>query len=91
MRRINEIQGPCDVAAEAHWHSPYIMQRPLMGENRVMVRSGAYKVLDDFGQQIGGYEGITDFPTIIFNPEKREMTTFMALEPAVKYLEKLRS
>ena len=32
MRRIMEIQGPCDVAGSAHLHNPFYMERHLMGE-----------------------------------------------------------
>lgn len=90
MRRINEIQGPCDVAAEAHLHNGYTMQRHLMGEYRVMLRSGSYKVWDQFAQKIGGYKGKPGIPVVIMFPDKREVVDIMGLDRAIKVLRGVR-
>jgi hypothetical protein len=90
MRRIMETQGPCDVAAEAHYHNPYTLQRGLMGANRVMLRSGSYKMWDDFGQQIGGYVGQRGIPVVIIFPEEHKMIDIVNLDDAITVLNGLR-
>ncbi len=90
MRRIMEIQGPCDVAAEAHLHNGYIMTRHMMGEYRVMLRSGTYKVWDEFGQKLAGYKGKPSVPVIIMSPDKHVMRTELFLDDAIEVLEALR-
>lgn len=90
MRRINEIQGPCDVAGEAHLHNGYIMERHLMGEYRVMVRTGSYKVWDEYAQKIGGHKGKPGVPVIIMFPDRRELLPVMGLDRAVKVLRGVR-
>jgi hypothetical protein len=89
MRRIMEIQGPCDVACSAHLHNPYYMDRHLMGEYRIMARSGSYKVWDEFGQKLAGYKGKAGIPVIILFPDKKKMIPLM-LDEAIDVLEALR-
>ncbi len=89
MRRIMEIQGPCDVACSAHLHNPYYMDRHLMGEYRIMARSGSYKIWDEFGQKLAGYKGKPGIPVIILFPDKKKMIPLM-LDEAIDVLEVLR-
>lgn len=90
MRRINEIQGPCDVAAEAHLHNGYIMQRHLMGQYRIMLRTGSYKVMDEFGQKLAGYEGLPAVPVVIMFPDRHQMIGELHLDRAIEILNSLR-
>lgn len=89
MRRIMEMQGPCDVAASAHLHNPYFMERHLMGEFRIMLRSGSYKIWDEFGQKLAGYKGKAGVPVIIIFPDSKRMIPLM-LEEAIPVLKALR-
>lgn len=90
MRRIMEIQGPCDVAAEAHLHNPYVMERHLMGEFRYFIRSGSYKVWDEHGQQLAGYKGKPGVPIIIMFPDEHKLLGFRDLEKGIAVLKSLR-
>ncbi len=90
MRRINEIQGPCDVAAEAHLHNPYTMFRHLMGDYRIMMRSGSYKVWDEYGQKLAGYKGKPGVPVVIMFPETHRMIPITHLDDAIPILSGLR-
>ena len=90
MRRINELQGPCDVAAEAHLHNDFIMMRPLMGEYRVLMRSGTYKVWDDHCQKQAGWKGYPQFPMVIMSPHKRELVVAHSIDAGIKILKGLR-
>jgi hypothetical protein len=89
MRRIMEIQGPCDVACSAHLHNPYYMDRHLMGEYRIMARSGSYKMWDEFAQKLAGYKGKAGVPVIILFPHKKQMIPLM-LDEAIDVLSVLR-
>lgn len=90
MRRIMELQGPCDVAAEAHLHNGYVMKRHIMGEYRVMLRSGSYKIWDEFGQRLAGYEGKPAVPVIIMFPERHRLIEELFLDDGIKILGELR-
>lgn len=91
MRRIMEIQGPCDVAAEAHLHNPYVMERHLMGEYRFFMRSGSYKVWDEHSQQIAGYKGKPGAPMIIMFPGEHKMLGFRDFKQGLDVLRILRA
>lgn len=91
MRRIMEIQGPCDIAAEAHLHNPYCMERHLMGEYRYFIRSGSYKVWDEHGQKLAGYKGKPGVPVIIMYPNEHKLLGFRDLEKGIEVLNALRS
>lgn len=86
MRRLMEIQGPCDVAAEAHFHNPYIMTREIAGEMRVLARSGSYKVWDDYGQQLAGYKGTPGVPVIIIWPDQHKVLALPDLREGIEVL-----
>lgn len=90
MRRINELQGPCDVAAEAHLHNGYVMQRHLMGQYRIMLRCGSYKVNDEYGQKLAGYQGLPTVPVVIMFPGEHRMIAQLHLDNAIEILGSLR-
>ena len=90
MRRIMEVQGPCDVAAEAHLHNGYTLKRHLMGEYRIMLRCGTYKIWDEFGQKIAGYKGKPAVPVVIMFPDRHTMIDELFLDDAIQILEGLR-
>lgn len=90
MRRINELQGPCDVAAEAHLHNGYVMKRNLMGQYRIMLRCGTYKVWDEYGQKLAGYQGMPAVPVVIMFPDKHLMMEELLLDNAIEILKNLR-
>ena len=89
MRRIMEVQGPCDVACVAHLHNPYCQQRHLMGEQRVFMRTGSYKIWDEHGQKNAGYKGKVGIPCVILFPDEKEMIP-LYLPQAIKLLKVLR-
>lgn len=91
MRRISEMQGPCDVAAEAHLHNPYTMMRHLMGQYRIMLRSGSYKIWDEFGQKLAGYKGKPGVPVVILFPGTHKMIPITHLDDAIDVLRGLRA
>ncbi len=91
MRRIMETQGPCDVAAEAHLHNGYVMKRYMMGEYRIMLRCGTYKIWDEFGQKLAGYKGEPAVPVVIMFPDRHTLIGELFLDDAIEILRGLRS
>ena len=90
MRRIMEIQGPCDVAAEAHLHDPFVYDGHVMGEYRVLLRSGSYKLFDEYGQKLAGYKGKWGVPVIIMFPNEKRIIPFRDLDDGIRVLNSLR-
>ncbi len=90
MRRLMEVFGPCDVASEGHLHNPYTTMKFLMGQDRVLLRSGSCKVWDGYGQQGGFGEGIPGVPVVIFYPTEHRMLQFTHIKPAIEVLKSLR-
>jgi len=90
MRRIMEIQGPCDVAAEAHLHDPFVYDGHVMGEYRVLLRSGSYKLFDEYGQKLAGYKGKRGVPLMIMYPDRKMILPFRDLDYGIEVLNSLR-
>jgi hypothetical protein len=90
MRRMWDMKGEFDVAGSAHLHTPYRMQRPLGGKNRVLFRSGSYKIFDEYGQKLAGYEGMMGIPVVILWPDTHKMEA-LYLDEAITMLKALRS
>ena len=90
MRRIMEIQGPCDVAAEAHLHDPFVYDGHVMGEYRVLLRSGSYKLFDEYGQKLAGYKGKWGVPVIIMFPDEKRIIPFRDLDDGIRVLNSIR-
>jgi peptidyl-tRNA hydrolase len=91
QRNFMNEYGPCDVIAFAHKHYCDMQQLQRMGENVIYLRSGGYKVYDEFGQKLAGYEAIHGVPMVIYFPDKKQTIPFRNLEDGVKMLEMLRA
>lgn len=90
MRRINEIQGPCDVAAVAHLHNVYVMARHLMGQMRYMARTGSYKIWDEYGQKLAGYKAKMGVPVFIMYPNEHRLKACWNLRDGIEALNEAR-
>lgn len=86
QRRMMEIYGPADFGVLAHLHNPEVNQRHLMGAYRWLVRSGSYKVWDEFGQKIGGYKGKPGVPVLIFYPGEKRIEGYRDLRAGIEAL-----
>ena len=83
--------GPCDVFMLAHKHFFDLQQTRRMGKDVIYGRSGSYKMYDEFGQKLAGYEGIYGVPVLIFFPTVREIIPVRSLDVAVDMLARLRA
>lgn len=90
QRRMMEIYGPADFAVLAHLHNPEINERHFMGEYRWFVRSGSYKVWDEYGQKIGGFKGKPGVPVLIFYPGERRIDGYKDLKAGIEALRNAR-
>ena len=86
---VNEF-GHCDVVAFAHKHFCELQHTKRMGEETIYLRSGTYKLYDEFGQKLAGYEGIHGVPVVILFPDRKEMIPIKSLETAAEMLKELR-
>lgn len=86
---INEF-GHCDIVAVAHKHFCELHHTKRMGEETVYLRSGTYKLYDEFGQKLAGYEGMYGVPVVILFPDRKEMIPIKSLETATEMLRDLR-
>lgn len=86
QRRLMEIYGPVDFACLAHLHNPEIGQRNLMGAMRWFLRSGSYKIWDEFGQKIGGFKGMPGVPVLILYPNQKRIDGFIDLQTGIDAL-----
>lgn len=81
---------PADVIAIAHKHFPMQEKRPRwMGRKDVVnVRGGSYYRWDDFGQKIGGYEGIAGVPIVLLYPDEKRAVPFYGrdMNKALRFL-----
>ena len=94
-RNAFEQLYPADVIAFAHKHTPAMEKRPRWGGRKdiVNVRGGSYYRWDDFGQKIGGYEGIAGIPLTILYPNEKKVLPFYGrdLDVALRTLKNERS
>ena len=83
--------GACDVFVLAHKHCFGLQRTRRMGKDVVYRRRGCYKVYDEFGQKLAGYEAIYGVPVLIFFPDRHEIIPIRPLDVAVDMLRRLRT
>ena len=63
-----------------------------MGRNDVVfVRSGTYKIIDEFGQKLNGYKGTYGLPVIVLYPKEKRFVPFIDFTTGIKFLMNERS
>ena len=53
------------------------------------MRSGSYKLYDEYGQKLAGYEGAYGIPSAILYPDKRLMIPFRNISDAVNIFKRI--
>jgi len=91
QRRLLDEKGIADVFAVAHLHYPDLQQVRRHGRDVAYIRSGSYKVYDEYGQKLNGYEGAEGVPMVIYFPDRHEILPFKNLHRGIEYLTYLRS
>lgn len=85
---VNEF-GQCDIVGTAHKHFCELQHTSRMGEETIYLRSGTYKVYDEFGQKLAGYIGARGIPSCILYPDRKLIIPFKYLDDAVRVFEKI--
>jgi hypothetical protein len=86
QRALLDTFGVCDEIALAHKHFPDMQMLDRQGQKVIYIRSGSYKVLDDFGQQIAGYVGKIGVPITVIYPDRHHLVPFSELEDGIRFL-----
>lgn len=90
QRRLLQAFGPADVIAIAHKHFPDMQVLEQMEQQVIYIRSGSYKIYDEFGQKIGGYKGKVGVPVVVIFPNEKKLVPFRNLEDGISYLKSVR-
>jgi hypothetical protein len=87
QRRRCERKGGYDLVSIAHLHYPEINQKPFMGrESTIFVRSGTYKIYDEYAQRLDQLKGTYGVPATVFYPKEKKMVPFIDFNAAIKFL-----
>jgi hypothetical protein len=90
QRRLLDAFGPCDVICVAHKHYPDMQQLDRMEQKVIYLRSGSYKIYDEFGQQLGGYKGKIGVPVVVLFPSEKKIVPFRELRDGITFLKAVR-
>lgn len=91
QKRQVDMEGGADVVAHAHFHVPHLEHVRKAGRDFVALRSGSYKIWDEYGQQLAGYKGEIGIPIVVFYPDKHEIVPFKDFNRGIEYLLAVRS
>lgn len=86
---INDF-GVCDVVAVAHKHYCEVYDTRKQKQDTIHLRSGSYKLYDEFGQKLAGYEGMYGIPIVILFPDKHLALPFRDFQTGLEMLKALR-
>lgn len=95
VKRLFEQESPFDIGIIAHHHIPAIEQVNRWSgkykRNIICIRTGSYKINDEWARAHGFDGGQIGVPTVVFYPNKKHMVPFWKIEDAVKYLKSINS
>lgn len=78
-----------DVIALAHLHEPMLSVQYQRGKDVVWLRSGAYKIHDEYALS-KGYKSQYGVPVVVFFPDERKLIPFADFDEGVRYLNSIR-
>ena len=78
-----------DVIALAHLHEPNVSIQQQRGQDVVWLRSGAFKLVDEYALS-KGYKSCYGVPIVVFFPGTRKMVPFLDFDEGVRYLRMVR-
>jgi hypothetical protein len=91
QRKQIETFGEANIVALAHLHYPDVEQRIFQGNDVAFIRSGTYKIFDEFGQKLNGYKGTYGIPIVILYPREKRFVAIKDFDMAIKFLVNERS
>jgi len=80
--------GECDfdVGVAEHHHEPNIGTFNAHGQRKIWVRTGTYKVYDEYARTKGFYGQSPETPVVIFWPDEKRYHPILGLREAIDYL-----
>lgn len=90
QRRLWEAVAGADVVVLGHMHFADLGHQQRGGQDTIWLRSGTYKVDDDYGQQRVGLPADPRMPMVVFWPDRRQMAPFLDFRLGLDYLQYLR-
>ncbi len=90
QRRLLDAFGPSDVIALAHKHYPDLQMPQKMKQKVIFLRSGSYKVYDEYGQKLAGYQAEFGVPVVVIFPEEKRLVPFRELRDGITFLKAVR-
>lgn len=78
------------VIALAHFHDPHVYQHEQKGRDVVWLRSGSYKVKDEWSES-KGFRPSYGVPIVVFFPDEHKMVSFKDFDEGVRYISAVRA
>jgi hypothetical protein len=89
-RSLFDNRWPVDVLAVAHHHVKQVLHgtrwEGKYKKEVLYIRTGAYKIDDDYSELEGFGKGQMGCPMVVLDPNKRRMIPFFNLEDGIEYL-----
>ena len=79
-----------DVIAFGHIHTNEVHEKSAGGNDTIWLRTGSYKITDDFSQWIGGYMADPRVPMVVFWPGTRKKIGFRDIRDGIVFLNAIR-
>jgi len=90
QRRLWEAVAGADIVALGHMHFTDLQQQLRGGTDTIWLRSGTYKLDDDFGQQKVGLPADPRMPLVVCWPDRKKLVPFADFHDGLDYLAYLR-
>lgn len=85
-RRTADDIGGADIIVEGDRHDPWLHQEYKARKRQIWLRSGTYKVDDDYTDEIGFPQGKWDMPMTILLPDTHKVVPFMDFRDGIDTL-----
>jgi predicted phosphodiesterase len=79
-----------DVIALGHIHTNETHEKSVGGKDTIWMRTGSYKITDDYSQWIGGYSADPRVPMVVFWPDKNKKVGFRDIRDGITFLNAIR-
>ncbi|KIL38314.1 hypothetical protein SD70_27245 [Gordoniibacillus kamchatkensis] len=80
-----------DIIALGHLHYNEVHNKRVGGIDTVWMRTGSYKITDDYSQWLGGFNADERVPMVILWPDRKKILPFRSIYDGIKHLRMVRS
>jgi predicted phosphodiesterase len=75
-----------DIIALGHIHTNETHAKTVGGKDTVWMRTGSYKITDDYSQWLGGLKGDPRVPMCVLFPDRKKIVDFRDMYDGIEYL-----